>query len=469
MPSQLIRENPAHPKQCVGSVSISSPLEVDRCVRLAEQAHQSWRRLQVADRADLLLAAVEQITAHEQDAIATTLCLELGKPLWACKAELMRALDVMRHLAISGPFLLEPTRVDDRQGCRILNKIPYGVVAGFVPWNAPLAVAALKLAPALVCGNAIIIKSSPLSPLALADFVHVLTRTLPRDVLQIIHGFTPAAEALVKNPAVRKLSFTGGESVAMQIQAACSGLIRPSLMELGGNDAALVLDDLQFTDTIIERLVMGCFLGSGQICVGCKRIYVPSSRVQAFCDAFIRVSNRVLRLGDPMNPEVTIGPVVSRESQQKCEAMIAKAAAEPLTQIVRLGRVIDAESFATGYFVKPSIVIGCSDHSPIVCEEQFAPVVPILTYDTVDEALQRINANEHGLGGSVWSSDQQLACSLAARFESGIVFVNAHGPSGLRPEVPFGGVKRSGFGRESGEQGILEYCQYQSIVIPRSS
>jgi acyl-CoA reductase-like NAD-dependent aldehyde dehydrogenase len=392
--------------------------------------------------------------------------LELGKPIAASRGELAAAIRIIRHFIENAPQVLQCKVIDDDRGRLLINRIPFGVIAGIIPWNAPLFVAALKLAPALLAGNAVVLKSSPLAPLAVGLLIDCLNQHLPEGVLQLVHGDALTGQSLVQHPLIRKLSFTGGAPVAREIQAASSHLIRPSLLELGGNDAALLLDDAMLSVYNFEQLALASFHASGQICIGCKRIYVPRQQFDAFLSEFCRISDQLLRLGDPLCPDVSIGPVVSRESQQRLQLLLSSISCDSRVEIIKLGRVINPDIVRTGYFVQPSVVIGLSADSPLVSEEQFGPIVPILPYDFVDDAIAAINSTDFGLGGSVWSADEEQAFAVASQFKSGVVFVNCHGRAGLMPHVPFGGLKDSGYGRESGDLGLLEYAQTQSIFVP---
>lgn len=464
--ARLARENPAFPDHIVGEVTISSAIDVRAAVSMAEQVQHSWCCRSVEDRCGELRLAIDDLDDVVREQMATTLSRETGKPITAARGELASALRLMRHLTERATEVLASQVLDDERGRLVVNKIPYGVVVGIIPWNAPLFVAALKLAPALLAGNAVVLKSSPLAPLALEQFVGALAQRLPAQLLQVLHGEAGTGEALVQHSRVRKVSFTGGGTVGRAVQAASAHLIRPVLLELGGNDAALILDMADLSPTDLQQLVMASFYAAGQICIGCKRIYVPRQQLEAFSAAFCQMADDWIRLGDPLDPEVTVGPVVSREAQKRLEQLLTSTAQDHKIQVVAVGQVIHPDVMARGYFVQPRVVLGATDEDPLVCEEQFGPIVPILAYDSIDEAIERINGSDYGLGGSVWSSNEKQAFEIASRFQSGVVFINCHGRTGLSPHLAFGGVKQSGYGRESGDWGLLEYVQLQSLFLP---
>jgi|688.fasta_scaffold60621_3 acyl-CoA reductase-like NAD-dependent aldehyde dehydrogenase len=460
------RENPAFPSRIVGQVESANAADVERAVVSAHHAQLSWERESIYNRCQHLTAALDALTPAVCDQIASTLCLELGKPIVASHGELAAALRVIRHFIEIASDTLQCESIDDQRGRLQINKIPFGVVAAIIPWNAPLFVSALKFAPALLAGNTVLLKSSPLAPLAVSLLLDCFSTSLPKNVLQVLHGHVETGRALVQHRLIRKLSFTGGASVARDIQSATSHLIRPSLLELGGNDAALLLDDADLSEADFEQLVFASFYSSGQLCIGCKRIYVPRHRLDSFLIDFCNVSDNILQIGDPMQPDVSIGPVVSCDAQHRLEALASSASREAGVMLQHVGHVVHPDVFRSGYYVHPAVVVGLSPRSPLACEEQFGPLIPILPYDNVDEAIAEINSTEYGLGGSVWSSDENQAFTVASRFQSGIVFVNCHGRAGLMPHVPFGGLKDSGYGRESGSVGLLEYVQSQSIFVP---
>ncbi len=467
--SYIIRENPAFPSQIVGQVKAAHVAEIDQVVVTANESQDAWERETISMRCRHLIAALDALTAAECEHIATTLCLELGKPIAACRSELGAAIRVIRHFTEIAPELLRCREFDDERGCVLINKIPFGVIGAIIPWNAPLFVASLKLAPALLAGNTFVLKASPLAPLAVSLLIDCLCSQLPNGVLQLVQGNASTGKALVQHRLIRKLSFTGGAAVAREIQAVSSNLVRPFVMELGGNDAALLLEDADFSETDYEQLVHASFSASGQSCIGCKRIYVPRKKLNNFVDDFCRVSDRVLRLGDPLQPDVSVGPVVSREAQQRLERLTSMITAHSEVKLMRVGQISDPDIISNGYYVHPSVVVGLSPQSPLVCDEQFGPLIPILPYDSLEEAIAAVNSTDFGLGGSVWSSDVNHAFAIASRFKSGVVFVNSHGRLGQMPHAPFGGLKESGYGRESGDAGLLEYVQDQSVFLPSSA
>jgi acyl-CoA reductase-like NAD-dependent aldehyde dehydrogenase len=347
--------------------------------------------------------------------------------------------------------------VDDDLGRLVRRQVPYGVVAAVTPWNAPVILAMLKIAPALCAGNAVVVKPSPLSPLAVTAVLESMAAALPAGLLSVVHGGPDVGAALVSHVLVRKVAFTGGDVTGRAIAHLAAERLTPAVMELGGNDPAVLLPDADLTDEAMDRLVMASFATSGQVCMAAKRVYVHRLRAEAFLDAYLAAAARVLVTGDPLEDGVTMGPLVTRAVADRVSGLLGEG------RVHRLGTTRD---LGDGYFVEPALVTGLADDAPLVAQEQFGPVVPLLVYDDEDEVVARANAGELGLGASVWSADEDRAFAVGARLEAGFVFVNTHGRTGMSLRAPFGGVKGSGYGREYGDEGLREYAQTCVTHVP---
>nr|WP_184946846.1 aldehyde dehydrogenase family protein [Planomonospora venezuelensis] len=484
------RENPARPDEIVGAVRVTDPAEVDSVVRRAGEAFLEWSRLPPAGRLAALAASADALAARK-DALAVLLARESGKPVGDCRGEIGFAVSYLRWLCERAPGVLASREVDDGAGRLAVRRAPYGVVAAVTPWNAPVILAVLKLGPALAAGNTVVLKPSPLAPLAVTEAAGLFPGT------SVVHGGPETVRELVGHPLVRKVAFTGGAAAGREIAAAAGRGGKPVLLELGGNDPAVFLPDFALTEADFERLVMASFATSGQVCMAAKRLYVPRHRAGDFVDAYVAAARRVLVTGDPLDPGVTMGPVVSAEAARRLEALAedsvrrggtavplgtwaARRTRDPAAAIVS-GRGGDSgyghggyghdeygrdEYAHSGYFVAPRLVLGLADDAPLVAGEQFGPLVPLLPYDDEDEALARANACELGLGASVWSADEERAFAFAARLEAGFTFVNTHNRTGMSLRAPFGGTKQSGYGREYADEGLLEYVQSAVVHAP---
>jgi NAD-dependent aldehyde dehydrogenases len=454
----LIRiHNPARTAELVGCATPATPREVDRAVAAAGRAAPYWARTSVSERASALLSAAATLEAAARTH-APLLARESGKPLADCRGEIAFSAAVLRWFADAAPGLLADRLIDDAQGRLTIRQRPYGPVAALTPWNAPVVLTALKLAPALVAGNALLVKPSPLAPLAIGALLTRLAEHFPAGLLHTLHGHAATATHLVGHPGVYKVAFTGGARAARAIGAAAAKALTPTVMELGGNDAAVLLDDARLDDDAMDRLVLAAMATAGQVCMAVKRIYVPRARHDRFVDAFTAAAARVVRLGDPLAPGVSVGPVISAESAARLRALTDDALRRG-GRALPLGAVCPSTDTSAGHFVRPALLLGLDERAPLVREEQFGPLVPVLAYDSEDEVIARAGAGELGLGASVWSADEERAFAVARRLDTGFCFVNTHNRTGMSLRAPFGGVKRSGHGREYGAEGLLEYVQ----------
>ncbi|MBA2953613.1 aldehyde dehydrogenase family protein [Nocardioides sp. MAH-18] len=462
--AMIERENPARVDELVGSVAPTDAAGVDTAVVLARAAQRAWAATDLAERCASVRAGADRVAA-EIDDLAVLMARETGKVLPDCRGELGFAVTVLRWSADRAEQLLVDEVVDDEAGRLVVRRRPYGVVAAVTPWNAPIILAALKLGPALVSGNAVVVKPSPLAPFAIARVVALLGDAVGEHLVQVVQGDAGAATALVGHPGVDRVAFTGGERAGRALAALAGQSLTPSLMELGGNDAAILLDDADLGPDAMDRLVMATFATSGQVCMAVKRLLVPRSRHDEVVDAYRAAADRVLRLGDPLRDGVTIGPVVSHDSAVRVQGLVDAATARGAEAFV-LGHVDEGTDLGRGYYLRPTLVVGAADGDRLVVEEQFGPSLPVLAYDSVDDAVARANAGDLGLAASVWSADEERAFSVAARLDAGFTFVNTHNRTGMALRAPFGGVKRSGWGREYGDEGVLEHTQPCVVHAP---
>lgn len=454
---RIERENPARPSEIVGSLACHDVKDAAALVETAHRAQPAWARASFDERAAAIEAGCAAIDAQRED-LAVVLCRELGKVLGDCRAELAFATTAMRDAIIRARRLLDPTEVSDDAGRLVVERVPFGVIGAVTPWNAPIILAALKVGPALATGNTIVVKPSPLAPLAVTRALALMLERLPAGVLSVAIGGTDVGEIVIGHPLVRKVAFTGGATTGRAIAHAIAERLTPAVMELGGNDPAIFLADADLSDVAMERAIFGTFLTSGQVCMAAKRLYVHASRADEFVEAYVRVASDVLVMGDPLDPAVTVGPVVTALARENALALLNQG------ECIELGRVEPHDD--TGYFVRPTLVVGLTDDAPLVAREQFAPLVPVLTFERDDEVVERANASEYGLAASVWSVDEERAIDIGRRLECGTTFINTHNRSGMSLRAPFGGMKSSGYGREYGDAGVLEYVQTHAINAP---
>jgi len=460
------RENPARPNEIVGEMAACTADEVSDIVEAAAAAQRDWARRPTPERVDLLRRAADAVGASAKR-LAPVLTAELGKPIDDSAGEMGFAAAFAHHVATRVEALTAESVVDDDAGRVVVTHEPHGVVAAIVPWNAPLILSSLKVAPAVATGNTVVVKPSPLAPFAVTEALAAMAAELPPGVISVVHGGADVGEALVGHRDVAKVAFTGGEVVGRSVLRTAAERITPTVMELGGNDAAVILDDLTLDDDVMERMVFGAFLTSGQVCMAAKRIYVPEHRLGELVDRFRETADRVLVGGDPADRRVTIGPLVTRAHRDRVADLVAGAVDGGATAHA-LGTFVDSWDPEEGYFLRPTLVVGAAADSTIVTTEQFGPTVPVVGYDDLDRAVEWANASDLGLASSVWSDDEERAFDVGRRLRAGMTFVNCHNRAGMSLRVPFGGVKRSGFGREFADAGIAEYTATHALHAPAS-
>lgn len=458
----MSRENPSRPTETVGTVAVADATLTARAVEAARRSFPAWAAVDPAERVEQVRAAVAHACA-DNEARGLLLSRELGKVVADARGELAFAQALSDFYAEQTLALVQETVVDDDQGRLLTVREPHGVVAAITPWNAPVILAALKVLPALMTGNAIVLKPSPLAPLAVTAFLSDVARHLPAGVLSIVNGGADVGSTLVGHPEVDKITFTGGLATARVIAASAADRVVPTVMELGGNDAAIFLRDAAYDEAMYERALFGAFLTSGQVCMAIKRMFVPRERLDEFVAGLEAAARRALVVADPIEPRSTMGPVVTRHDQERLQALLASAVAAGGTAHP-VG--VFAPSDPDGYWVHPTVVTGLADDHPLVAEEQFGPLVPVLAYDTVDEAVDRANAVPHALASSVWSEDQDQAVGVARRLDAGFTYLNCHNRAGMSLRASFGGRGISGHGREFGVEGVAEYLQTHSINLP---
>jgi acyl-CoA reductase-like NAD-dependent aldehyde dehydrogenase len=432
-----------------------SKAEFEAAMAAASGAFRSWRRDEGLRRAALLRAA-EIITAHV-DELARLVTLEQGKTLANATREVNGAAARFRYTA----GLDIPTDiVHDQDAVRVeVGRSPYGVVAAITPWNYPVIVAAGKIAGPVRAGNTVVLKPSPFTPLATLRLGELLQEAFPPGVVNVISGGDELGKSMVTHPVVRKISFTGSTEAGKHILAASVPDLKRVTLELGGNDAAIVLDDVD-PAAIALKLFWGAFQNSGQVCTAIKRVYVHERVYAPLAQALTDLA-RTVRLGDGLDPASELGPVSTEPQLRRVEELVADAKAAGGRIRVGGGRV-----GARGYFFQPTVVEELSDDSRLVAEEQFGPVLPLLPFTDVEDAIDRANATPYGLSGSVWSASVERARAIAGELDCGTVWINQH--LVVVSASPIAGHKWSGLGIENGNLGLLELTQVQTVTLPRS-
>ncbi|MET9552323.1 aldehyde dehydrogenase family protein [Streptomyces sp. NPDC006645] len=430
--------------------------QVHAAVGAADAAFRTWRVRPLADRRAALRRIADTVEEHA-DELARLLALETGKSLaMAQELEVRWGVRWVRHFA--GLSLAPDVLRDDASGRFERHHEPLGVVAAIVPWNFPLFQTLYKVAPAVLAGNTVVLKPAPTTPLHALFLGELLRDLLPPGVVNILGDGGDAGPALTNHPAVRLVSFTGSTAVGRQVMASAASTIKRVVLELGGNDAAVVMPDADL-DVVVPEIFSWSFAYAGQICSGIKRIYVPEALYEQFCAQFAHLAESA-KLGHGLDQDATFGPIQNARQFERVKGYLAHAHADGK---VIAGGTVDPRP---GFFVPPTVVRDIGDDSVLVREETFGPVRSILSYSDLDDAVARANDTDYGLGNSVWGTDLAAAQSVAQRLESGTVWINSH--VAAAPEVPFGGTKQSGVGAEFGVEGLMEFVDNKIVYVPHA-
>lgn len=459
--------NPAHPAEIVGRAALADQNDVRDAIEAAHRAFPAWAALSYQERAERLTAAAAPMAADDAwlQQMIRLFTREHGKILKESAIEFSRFGDRFAWPVAQANRLAEERHLAGPPQDTIITRQPRGVASQIVPWNWPISLLGVKMPPALMTGNTVVVKLAEQSPLAPMQLLKVLADGLPPGVINVIAS--PPSEIgdeMISNPLVRKISFTGSIRAGKHIMKVAADTLKAITLELGGNDAAIVLDDAELDETALQKFVSGAFMSSGQICMAVKRIYVHRSRYDEFVAGFSAAVDKIV-VGDGLDPTVTMGPI-NNERQLKVVQDLIEDSRQSGATVRELGQVADEETYRAGYFQRPVVVTDCDPDARIVLEEQFGPIVPILPFDTDDDAIRMANATEFGLCSSVWTQDRDRAVSLARRLEAGYTYINGHGPMAQDHRGPFGGFKQSGIGRVLGVEGMDEFMEPHSISAP---
>jgi acyl-CoA reductase-like NAD-dependent aldehyde dehydrogenase len=436
-------------------VPATSPAQLDQAVDAATAAFARWGSLPLADRQEQVRALAAVVRDHI-DELARLLTLEQGKPLGRAAGEIRSGLSYVESFA--GMDLPDEVVRDDENERIVVSHAPVGVVAAITPWNYPLMLALWKMGPALVAGNTVIVKPSPFTPAATLRLGELAAGVLPPGVVQVLAGDDDLGRAMTTHPGIGKISFTGSVQTGKAIMASAAGTLKRLTLELGGNDPGVVLPDAD-PRAVASDLYWAALSNCGQVCAGLKRMYVPAARAGDYADALAEVAATVV-VGDGLEPGTDMGPVQNRPQLDRVRSLVADAR-DRGADVFFTGKVPNGP----GYWHPVTLVRGAGEDAPLVAQEQFGPVLPLLSYDSVDEAVARANASPFGLGASVWSGDEDRAAAVAASLQAGTVWVNQH-PM-LSPDTPFGGLKESGIGVESSHHGLAAYTDLRVLRVRR--
>jgi acyl-CoA reductase-like NAD-dependent aldehyde dehydrogenase len=444
----------------VGRVASGTVEDINNAVEAAHQAFLSWRNVDVKERVRLVLEAAK-VLEDSMPELQPLLVREHGGMLWETDVDFHAGIGSLKFFSAAVEEYLKPEVTEDETQWISIEKVPKGVVAAIVPWNMPIVLTMGKVAPALLTGNTIVVKPSPNAPLALSIALKRMAAVFPDGVINVVHGDAETGNALTGHPLVRKVSFTGGTETGRAVLTNASKTFKSVTLELGGNDPAVVLDDVNPAD-IIPKLIKGIYTRTGQICFAVKRIYVPNSMVEKFFDTMCEFVDE-LKVGHGLDERASFGPINNKKQFGIVNNLLEETKKSGAT-VRELGTKLDPGNWNNGYYMLPHVVKDAPHSSSIVACEQFGPIIPIVGYDTVDQAIELANDTQYGLCSSIWTNDFERAKDLARKIEAGATFINTHSFESLHAGMPFGGVKNSGLGRESAiEPTLSAYVDLHAI------
>lgn len=445
--------NPANTEEVVGQMPVATKEHLEQAVAAAAKAFESWRHSSEEERINACNAIAGVCTEHAEE-LATLLTKEQGKPLGGLGSnfELGGAAGWAGYTAT---LSLPDKVIEDSDERHVTQKrVPLGVVGSITPWNWPLMIAIWHIVPGIRTGNTVVIKPSPYTPLSTLRMIELFNEVLPPGLVNVISGGDELGAELTNHEGIDKIVFTGSIATGKKVMASAAKGVTPVTLELGGNDAGIMLpgeDPAKFA----EGLFFGSMINSGQTCGALKRLYVHEDDLDATVEALVGFAGNI-PMGDGMEEGSLLGPVQNERQFKRVVELVEDAKAHG-------GKCVLGGEPTGGpnYFYPVTFVTGISDGVRLVDEEQFGPVLPIITYTDIDDAIARANALDFGLDASVWGSDKEETARVAAQLEAGTVLINKHGE--IAPHIPFGGIKCSGLGVEFGEEGLAAYTSIKII------
>jgi betaine-aldehyde dehydrogenase len=458
----LVTINPATGER-LAELPVAGPADVEAAVDAARAAQPVWAAMPGAERARILRRAAS-ILRERNDALAAIETRDTGKPIQETRvvdvisgAECLEYFAALAQSAAGEHIDLGPAAFG------YTRREPIGITAGIGAWNYPLQIACWKSAPALAFGNAMIFKPASLTPLTAAELARAYRDAgLPEGIFQVVQGHSATGRLLTRHPAIRKVSLTGSVGTGKAVMNDAAGTVKAVTLELGGKSPILVFEDAKL-DQAVSGALLGNFYSAGEVCSNGTRVFVQRKVKPEFLE---RLAARVgaMRIGDPMDPATQVGSLISREHMEMVLAYIERGRAEGARVLVG-GRRRTEGTLAKGFFVEPTVFDGCRDDMGIVREEIFGPVMSVLEFEDEDEAVARANATEFGLSAGVFTNDLNRAHRVIARLEAGTCWINHYNVTPI--ELPFGGVKLSGLGRENGRAAMEHYTQLKSVYVAK--
>ncbi len=458
--------NPASPNKIVGICNAADVLQANQAIECAWKAYQTWRMIDIRQRAKILEKAAEKI----KNVYTEWPCLltqEQGKIIAESTGECQFIPVILNTSPIlASKLITQEKKKHDQNGWWMVKKNPTGVVSVISPWNYPLTLTWFPIQQALLAGNTIVVKPSSYTPLTISRSIEAVFDLFPPGVINLVPGSgSEVGKVLITHPLVRKVSFTGSIQTGIDVMAKASYTLKNIGLELGGNDAAIILKDADLSKNTLEKIFWGVFLNAGQVCMSIKRIYVHESRFKEFVELFTDMASKIV-VGDGLDSRSNMGPINNMEQMEKMKSLLEDARKRG-SKIVQVGKKLDEKQFNKGYFHLPTIITGLDrnyDDYEIVKEEQFGPVIPIMSFQNDEEAIRLANNSLFGLGSSVWSKNEKRSLHIAEQLEAGYTMINQHSVNVLELFAPFGGQKQSGIGRSQGLEGLLSYTESHTII-----
>ena len=449
--------NPAT-EEVIGQVVACGPADLDKAVAAARAAFKTWSKTPIEERRTYIRAISKAIGDNTEE-LYRLLTSEQGKPHEQARGEIMGAaymVNAQADLDIDD----EMNTDNDKETIRT-RRVPVGVVGGIVPWNFPVSMAVQKIVPAMLSGCTIVLKPSPFTPLATLRIAELIADIVPAGVVNIITGEDTLGPLITEHPDIDKITFTGSTATGKKIMEGASADLKRITLELGGNDASIVLPDAD-VQKVAEQLFWSSFMNAGQICVAAKRIYIHEDIYDELSAAIVEVAKTV-KVGDGSQQGTGVGPVQNKKQFERVKELIQDAKDNGYNFLIGG----DVDPSGTGYYVPISILDNPPEDARIVAEEQFGPVMPLMKFSTEEEAITRANNSDYGLAGAVWTKDEEKGVKIAEQLETGTVWVNQF--LKLTPHTPFAGHKQSGFGAEYGKEGLLEFTYPQVIMLKKNA
>ncbi|RZV34901.1 MAG: aldehyde dehydrogenase family protein [Sphingomonadaceae bacterium] len=449
--------NPAN-EEVIGRVPACGKEELDRAVAAARRAFKTWSKTPIEDRREVI-QKISAIIKDNADELFRLLTSEQGKPHAQAQGEIIGAS--MMVGAQSTLSLDDVINEDSETRLSRTRRVPVGVVGGIVPWNFPVMMAMQKIAPAMLSGCTIVLKPSPFTPLATLRIAELIKDVVPAGVVNIITGEDTLGPLITEHPDIDKITFTGSTATGKKIMEGASADLKRITLELGGNDASIVLPDAD-VEKVAEQLFWSSFSNAGQICVAAKRIYIHEDIYDDLSKAIAEYAKGVV-VGDGAQQGTGVGPIQNKKQYERVLELIQDAKDSGYKFL--LGGEDDPSG--TGYFVPLTILDNPPEDARIVAEEQFGPVMPLMKFSSEEEVIARANNSEYGLAGAVWTKDTDKGVRIAEQLETGTVWINEY--LHLSPFAPFGGHKQSGFGAEYGIEGLKEFTYPQVITVKKDA